>query len=62
MLARCTTIQLNHEYGCYFFFDNGNFLEFEARMFYRKLFLFAQSGFEAAEQSFVAIVECHSLS
>ena len=32
-------------------------LEFEAQMFYRKLFLFAHSGFEAIDKSFVGIVE-----
>ena len=36
-------------------------LDFEAQMFYSKLFLFAHSGFEATERSFVEIVEHQSL-
>lgn len=31
-------------------------------MFVRKLLLFAESGFEVSERSFVAIAECQSLS
>ena len=37
-------------------------LDFEAQMFIRELLMFAESGFEPTERSFVAMVECQSLS